>query len=139
MTPTNHRRAYIIAGAIGVALIILGFAWKAKADPPATGTIIQAGTQGIVCLKDVAADTYKDVTKASEVKPRLDALFAAKTCAIIVIPIDLTVTAVAEVGSIETDLSASKEKDDVYSLTAAPPDKSGAVYVLWAETAPPSV
>lgn len=139
MTPTSQRRTYVVLAAIGVALIVLAFARVAKADPPATGTIISAGTQGIVCLKDVGPDAYKDVAKASQVKPRLDALFEAKTCGIIIIPIDLTVTDVKQVGTIETDLSATKETDDVYSLTATPADKSGAVYVLWAETAPPTI
>ena len=111
----------------------------ALADPPPLGNIIHAGTQGIACLKDVAADVYKGVTKASEVKPRLDALFDQKTCAIIVIPIDLTVTAVKQVGSITTDLSADQSTDDVYSLTATPTDKSDSIFILWAETQPPII
>ncbi len=127
------RTAFLLTSlALGFGAAVPSFA-----EPPPIGEMVHAGTQAIVCLKDVAGDTYKGLSKASEVKPRLDALFAEKVCGIIVIPVNLNVIEVKKVGYIATDLSDPASHDDVYSLTAGTQDDH--VYVLWAETSVPSI
>lgn len=117
---------------------VLLFGGSAKAEPPPIGSVLHAGTSGIFCLKDVAAEVYGGLTKASEVKPRLDAQMANDTCAIIEIPVDGVISEQAKVGEILTDFSAHPETDDVWSFKITLQNGSS-LWALWAETQPPSI
>ena len=103
----------------------------AIAQPPEAGGTVNQGTPGIYCLKDVLQDAYVGVTKASQVKPKLDELFDKNVCKITALPVSMTVSAVTKLGTVETDLSDQVEIQDVYVLTL---DYDGVhFWVLWAE------
>jgi hypothetical protein len=103
----------------------------AFAQPPEAGGTVNQGTPGIYCLKDVLATAYAGVTKASQVKPKLDDLFDKNICKITALPVPMTVSAVTKLGTVETDLSDNVELQDVYVLTLDYQDVH--FWVLWAE------
>lgn len=127
----------ILTVALGMGLLLLMGAARSLASPPEVGDVIHAGTNGIFCLKDVAAEVYKGSTRASEVKPKLDEQMDSKTCDIVTIPVDGTISKVERVGTILTDFEAHPQTDNVYSLTISFLGQT--MWVLWAETAPPSI